>query len=282
MMNSTEQAVDFLGHQINCVQDADGTPYVPLKRLCEILGIDHNRQRKEIKNSGVFHWKIVSVKGGDWRHRKMLCLPSEVVGDWASTIDSTTVRPEVVEALTNLLEKSDEAVEEREAREATANPGMIEVTPEANKKEQAYNCLGNASWFLDAFLIWVGEMIKYGDYFPRDHVRKASRAEVQDFVRRVRCNVRVMQAIVNAGLRYQELDDGINEQGLTELHNEVWNLYESIEALIQEPPGSHFDSVAAHHPALEYLAGPGFEAMSHAGFEMQRDFHETIIPPAEG
>lgn len=150
-----------------------------------------------------------------------------------------------------------------------------------NRKEQAYNCLGNTSWFLDAFLIWVEEMIKYGDYFPSDLVRKASREEIQDFVRRTRSNVRVMQATVNAARHYEKSEDGINEEGLIELHDEVWTLYQSLEALVKELTGSQFDSVGSVHPALEYLAGPGFEAMSHAGFEIQRDFHETIIPPAE-
>jgi len=146
----------------------------------------------------------------------------------------------------------------------------------------AYNCLGNTSWFLDAFMIWVEEMIKYEDYFPGAEIRKASREEVENYVRRTRCNVRVMQAVVDAARRYQELDDGINEEGLSELHKEVWALYKSIEVLIQELSDDHLDLAATDHPALTYLSGPGFEAMSHAGFEMIRDFHETIIPRAEG
>ncbi len=87
---------------------------------------------------------------------------------------------------------------------------------------------------------------------------------------------------MNAARHYEKLDDGINEEGLIELHKEVWALYQCLEALIQELSDDHLGLVAQDHPALEYLAGPGFEAMSHAGFEIQRDFHETIIPPAKG
>jgi hypothetical protein len=152
---------------------------------------------------------------------------------------------------------------------------------EENRNENAYNCLGNTSWFLDAFLIWVEEMIKHGDYFPGEDIRKASKKEVQDFVRRVRCNVRVMQGAVDAARHYEKLGSGMNEEGLIELHEEVWALYESIEGLIRELCDDHLNLVATDHPALLYLSGPAFHALCRAGFEMEQDFKEVIIPPAE-
>jgi hypothetical protein len=96
MNNSTEQAVDFLGHQINCVHDADGTPYLPLKWLCEILGIDDKGQRREVKDRGGYHWKMLSVKGADGRHRNMLCLRFDDLYAWLLTVDAHTVRRELV------------------------------------------------------------------------------------------------------------------------------------------------------------------------------------------
>lgn len=41
MNYSTKQAVDFLGYEIALIEDDDGNMYVPLKRVCEILGIDY-------------------------------------------------------------------------------------------------------------------------------------------------------------------------------------------------------------------------------------------------
>ena len=146
----------------------------------------------------------------------------------------------------------------------------------------AYNCLGNTSWFLDAFMIWVQEMIKYGDYFPGAEIRKASREEVENYVRRTRCNVRVMQAVVDAARHYENLDNGINGEGLSELHEEAWSLYEAIEGLIGELRDDHYNLVATDHPALAYLSGHCLEAMHGVAIEILRDFHETIIPPAEG
>jgi hypothetical protein len=45
MMNSTQQAVDFLGYGISAVQDDDGTLYVPLNELRDIMEIAQNGQK---------------------------------------------------------------------------------------------------------------------------------------------------------------------------------------------------------------------------------------------
>jgi hypothetical protein len=110
MIHSTQQAVDFLGHQINCVQDDDGTPYVPLKWLCEILGIDHNRQRREVKDDELYQWKIVPVKGADGRHRKMFCLTLKQMHFWLYTVAVNTVRPEMREPLLQYKDEADMAL----------------------------------------------------------------------------------------------------------------------------------------------------------------------------
>ncbi len=73
-----------------------------------------------------------------------------------------------------------------------------------NRKEQAYNCLGNLHWMIDAYLIWVKEMIDMGgDYSPGPDIHKASKEELDDYVRRTRSNIRVMQAAVDAARHYE-------------------------------------------------------------------------------
>ncbi|MGO9568459.1 MAG: hypothetical protein ACLP5H_13045 [Desulfomonilaceae bacterium] len=154
---------------------------------------------------------------------------------------------------------------------------------ELERKKQAYNCLGNLSWMIDAFMVWVKEMIGMGgDYAPGPQILKASREELEDYVRRTRCNIRLMQAAVDTARHYQKLDRAIDEEGLAELHDEAWSLYKSLEDLISELGNDNFDLVALDHPALKYLAGPAFEAMSYTSFKIDRDFHETIIPRDKG
>jgi hypothetical protein len=154
---------------------------------------------------------------------------------------------------------------------------------EFERKEQAYNCLGNLSWMIDAFMVWVKEMIDMGgDYSPGPEIRKADGEELQDYVRRTRCNIRLMQAAVDTARHYQKLGQAIDEEGLGELYHEAWKLYESLEGLIHEVADENLDLVARDHPALKYLSGPAFEAMSYTSFKIDRDFHETIIPRKAG
>ena len=59
----------------------------------------------------------------------MLCLPVEAIGDWASTIDPGTLRPEVVVALKGYLEEPDEVSAASEFRKANAKP-LLALTPD--------------------------------------------------------------------------------------------------------------------------------------------------------
>jgi hypothetical protein len=129
MINSAKLAEQVLGNQLTFVQAEDGTVYVPLKRLCETLKIDYEGQRSKVRNNEELHTELLSVPGTDGRSRKVLCLPLEAIGDWASTIDPRTLKPEVVEALTDLLEECDEVSAASESRKANAKPLLV-LTPD--------------------------------------------------------------------------------------------------------------------------------------------------------
>lgn len=122
VISDSKHAVDFLGHQINCIQDADGTPYVPLKWLCEILGIEPDWQRRSVKDRGVYDWKMLSVKGTDERHRKMLCLPLKQVYMWSYIVNANTVRPEIKERLLEYQEESTTALRHSRQYGLALNP----------------------------------------------------------------------------------------------------------------------------------------------------------------
>jgi hypothetical protein len=151
-----------------------------------------------------------------------------------------------------------------------------------DRKKYVLNCIGNLSDFMDAFLIWVEEMIHTGDYRPGAEIRKASREEIGNFVRRTRCNVRVVQAILDAARHYEKSGSGISKKGLAQLHNEIWSLYRSAEDFIQELCDDHFELVAVDHPSLEYLSGPSLDILAGAAAEIERDFRLNIIPPQSG
>ena len=105
MSNSIQHVLDFFGYHINCAQDADGNHYVPFKWMCETLGVDHNRERRAIKVSGICDCKLLSVKGSDGRRRKMLCLPLSQASQWLIMLNPKTVRSEIRDALLQYQEK---------------------------------------------------------------------------------------------------------------------------------------------------------------------------------
>lgn len=104
MNDSNPKAVDFLGYEIALVEDDDGKMYVPLKRLCEILGINHNRQRRKIKDYNLCKWKIMPVPGIDGNNYRMFCVRFDDLG-WLRG-EATTVRSELVGKLIAYLEES--------------------------------------------------------------------------------------------------------------------------------------------------------------------------------
>jgi hypothetical protein len=113
MKTSKENAGGFLGNEITFVQDQDGNIHVPLKRLCEAMEIGYEEQRSKVRSDDLGA-ELMLVPGEDGRHRKMLCLPIEEVGNWASTIDPETLSPEVRKAISELQEEASEDEEECE------------------------------------------------------------------------------------------------------------------------------------------------------------------------
>jgi len=279
MMNSTKHAEEVLGNKLTFVQDGYGTTYVPLKRLCESLGIDYERQRSKARNGKQPKAKLMPVTGTDGRHRNMPCLPLAEIGDWASAIDPNTVPPEVLEELRGYLEEPDEVSQVPEDQGASADPGMAEITSDEDRKERVYNCLGNLNWFLDAFLLWAREMADNdGDYFPGDETAKATPEEVRKFVRKVRCNIRVLQAIIDASIEYENVDDPLAEHELIEFYNESLKLYLSTDKLIQPFDGDGSGARKSEHTYMDYLCGLALDAMTELGGEIIMNFHERIIP----
>lgn len=279
MIISTEHAGVVFGNQRTFVQAGNGTVYVPLKSLCETLKIDYEKQRRKVRNNQTLTAELLFVSGTDGRLRKMLCLPMAAVGDWASTIDPDTVRPEVLEALEGYLKDSDVSSEDRENEVAADDPEMAEVTAEEDRKERVYNCLGNLNWFLDAFLLWAREMTDNdGDYFPGDETVKASPEEVREYVRKVRFNIRVLQAIIDASIEYENLDNPVDEHELIEFYNESVRLWRSTNQFVEPFDGQGRGSGKSGHSYIDYLCGPALDAMTEFGGEIIMNFHEKIIP----
>ena len=76
---------------------------VPIRPICEALGIDYSRQLKKIKDD----LDLCSVVGespttaSDGKTYKMVCLPVRYIFGWLFTINPNNVAPEAKEAVRN-------------------------------------------------------------------------------------------------------------------------------------------------------------------------------------
>lgn len=87
--------------EINFPTDADGTIFVPVKPICQVLGINHDTQLNTLKMHPIL-CSVTALKaatGADGKEYQMSCLPLKYALAWLLGIDSRNVKPEAQEAV---------------------------------------------------------------------------------------------------------------------------------------------------------------------------------------
>lgn len=81
----------------------NGVNIVPIKPICEALGVDPEAQRQKIKEHYIFSSTALlsKVVAADGKEREMLCLPLGHVLGWLMTINPSNVKDEVRENFAN-------------------------------------------------------------------------------------------------------------------------------------------------------------------------------------
>ena len=82
--------------------DSQGETYVPIKPICDALGISLERQREKIQSDDILS-TTAALRGAvaaDGKEREMLCLPLRYVYGWLFTINPKNVAPGAREAVT--------------------------------------------------------------------------------------------------------------------------------------------------------------------------------------
>lgn len=89
-----QQTISIInGVEISAVTDENHNVFVPVKPICQAIGIDHDAQRQRIKR----HRKLSSVAvtvtatGTDGKSYDMLALPLQYVYGWLFSIDLSMV-----------------------------------------------------------------------------------------------------------------------------------------------------------------------------------------------
>lgn len=95
-----QKEVVFYDDEIIAVQVEDSTVYVPLRPICDLLGIQWSAQRRRINRDEILSEvaRIISVSVTDTlrtRDREMLCLPLDFVNGFLFGINAQRVNPEV-------------------------------------------------------------------------------------------------------------------------------------------------------------------------------------------
>ena len=81
--SSIKKFLKFNGKNVYFVS-VDGTWWIAIKPICEALGVDYERQRKNLKDDKILGQlpSMQTVVAGDGRLRKMVCLPEFYIYGW--------------------------------------------------------------------------------------------------------------------------------------------------------------------------------------------------------
>lgn len=100
--------------KFQCPQE-DGQIFVPVKPLCEVLGINAKSQQDVIKTHPI--WGAVAVlraaTGADEKQYEMYCIPLKYAFGWLMGIDARSVKPEAYESVIRYQEAAYDALYDR-------------------------------------------------------------------------------------------------------------------------------------------------------------------------
>ena len=96
-----QKTVEFYGDEIVAVRSKDGTIYVPIRPICDLLGVSWSSQQNRInrdevlfevvKNISVF---VTNTQGQEQR-RTMLCLPLDYISGFLFGLSAGRVREDI-------------------------------------------------------------------------------------------------------------------------------------------------------------------------------------------
>lgn len=139
-----QKQVQFYGDEIVAVRVQSGVVYVPLRPICDLLGLEWGAQRRRVYREPVLGAEVqsVAVRATDSYRtitRKVLSLPLDLIAGFLFGIDSSRVKPELKERLIRYQRECYRVLAEafREGR-LTADPTLEELLATDSPAVQAY------------------------------------------------------------------------------------------------------------------------------------------------
>ena len=140
-----QKEVSFYEDNITAVRVEDGTVYVPIRPICELLGISWSSQQNRIQRDNVLSEVAVPISvfvtntQGQGQSRKMVCLPLEFVSGFLFGVNASRVKTEVKERLIRYQKECYQVLSEAFFEGRLTNPGQLEKLLEADSPAvQAY------------------------------------------------------------------------------------------------------------------------------------------------
>lgn len=96
-----QRSIDFYGDELIAMRAEDGTIWVPIRHLCDALGVDRTAQMRRIERDPVLNGELrdAPVTLPDGRSFEMACLPLKYVRGWLFGINASRVKAEIRDKL---------------------------------------------------------------------------------------------------------------------------------------------------------------------------------------
>ena len=135
-----QREVQFYGDTIVAVRVAEGQVYVPIRPICDNLGVTLAGQRERINRDAVLSEVVTSVSVTlTQQAREMLCLPLKYVPGWLFGINADRVKPELRDAVIRYQKECYEVLAEAFAEgRLTAEPSVAALLDSGTPAAQAY------------------------------------------------------------------------------------------------------------------------------------------------
>lgn len=140
-----QKEVVFYGDDLTAVRLDDGRVFIPVKPICELLGVDWNGQRRRINRDPVLSVAmatvdVTSTEGERLVTRAVLCLPLDYVSGFLFGLNADRVRPDLRDKVIRYQRECYHVLAEAFAdSRLTAEPAFDELLAQAdNEAVQAY------------------------------------------------------------------------------------------------------------------------------------------------
>lgn len=143
LVSVEQKEVAFYEDTIVAARLADGNIYIPIRPLCDNLGVTLAGQRERIKRDPVLSEVVTSVSVTlTQQAREMLCLPLKYIPGWLFGINANRVKPELRERIIRYQRECYDVLSEAFAEgRLTADPIFEELLAQDTDAVQAYKVL---------------------------------------------------------------------------------------------------------------------------------------------